>query len=85
MYHFTPPTTTYKVGNHPLFRRMSNVRGMAVVEYADGSIREESSAPSIDGTTVVNAWPGGRRFLVTDAQAATLTTAGYGAYLEAVV
>ena len=85
MYHFTPPTTSYRVGSHPLFRRINHQRGQAVTVYASGAVVASETAPSIDGTDVTRVYSGGRRYLVTDAEAATLTTAGYGAYLEAVV
>lgn len=86
MYRFTPPTTTYRVSRDDLlWTRVKNDRGMAVVQYDDGRITAVTQAPSAGDAGVTAVWPGGRTYDITDAQATTLTEAGYGSYLQEIL
>lgn len=81
MYHFTPPTEEFKVGTHPLWGRLKHTRGLAVVRYADGTIKTVSLAPAIEDD-VVACWSSGRRYEIDSDTATLLTDAGYGANVE---
>ena len=85
MYHFTPPTSNFRAGPRwdTLFGRVLNKRGQAVVLYSNGTIK---TVDVIDPDAAMTTYfRGGCTHLIDDATAATLTAAGYGAYLTAVV
>lgn len=84
MYHFTPPTTTYRAGTDRLWKRVRNDRGLAVVLYDDGRIATVSVAPSAEDDGVATVYPGGRTYTLTDAEAEPLIEAGYSPYLAVV-
>lgn len=84
MYHFTPPTTTYRAGSDTLWGRIRNDRGRAVVIYDDGRIVTVDLPPSAGDDGVSAVYPGGRTYTLTDAEAAPLLEAGYTPYLEVV-
>jgi hypothetical protein len=81
---FTPPSYDYRVGDHPLWRRVLHQRGNAVVVYGSGAIVTSTVAPSIDGTDVVRVYSGGRQYVISSDEATALTDAGYGEYIEGV-
>jgi hypothetical protein len=84
VYHFTPPTTTYRAGTDSLWGKVSNNRGLAVVLYDTGRIDTLSVAPSAGDDGITSVWPGGRTYTISDADAALLTAAGYSANLEVI-
>ena len=84
MYHFTPPTTTYRAGTDSLWKRVKNDRGLAVVLYDDGRVATVAEAPSSSEDGVTTVYPGGRTYTLTDAEAAPLIEAGYSPFMAVV-
>ena len=67
-------------GRDSLWGKVRNATGHAVLLRAGGSIATTDLVDP-DDHTVLRYWLGGHLNLVSDADAATLTTAGYGDYL----
>jgi hypothetical protein len=84
VYRLTPPTESYKTGSDSLWGRIAHTRGLALVVYTDGRVVTTASCPSTSEEGVDKVWPGGRVFEISDADAATLTAAGYSSCLELV-
>lgn len=81
-YRFTPPTIkTFPVGEHRLFQFFQKL-DLGVTVYKVGSVYYEDPYPAEDVLRTASAvYAGGHVHVVSDAVAAELTTAGYGAYL----
>lgn len=59
-------------------------RGVNILKYSDGTYETTDAYPYIVdgvGRTVSVAYTGGHSYVVSTAEAAALTAAGYGAYL----
>jgi hypothetical protein len=86
MYQFTPPTVQRRISmDHRdfLWSRVSYSEGVTVVKTTSGGYRQESfHNTNADDIAVV--YPGGHVCVVDDAEAASLTAAGYGAFLTAI-
>ena len=81
-YRFTTPTIkTFPVGGHRLFQFFEKIN-MGVTVYKLNGKYYEDPYPSEDILNTASAvYPGGHVNIVSNAVAAELTTAGYGAYL----
>lgn len=82
-YLLTPPTRPEPVSadaRDHLWSRVVVQRGRCLRLHTDGRVTVVDVVDP-DDATVLRYWPGGRTFIVSDADAATLTAAGYGANL----
>ena len=84
MYLVTPPGRAVRTGsNHPLFGRMSRTLGVSLIKQ--GANYRQVENPSDEEIAAGDVtYLGGHTYLVSDAEAAALTAAGYGAYVSAV-
>lgn len=84
-YRLTPPTRDYPVAERdPLWRRVDNQQGLALVRYSDDSIATVLEAPDATTSGVTTVWPGGRTYDITDEEGTLLIAAGYSDYVEVV-
>lgn len=79
---FTPPRVSEGMGtDHPLFRYYKIDRGVSVL--VTGSTVRQVQYPSQEDVEAADfAYLGGHIYDISDAEAATLTAAGYGAYIS---
>lgn len=83
MYRFDPPGTTQSLGTDSLWGKVRYTRGDTVVRYLDGSFRQSQvHDPDLPGIDKV--YLGGHVHTISDADAALLSAAGYGAYLTVI-
>lgn len=82
-YTFRPPTVTRRQATTDfLWSRVPYEEGQTVLKMTDGSYRTVSMVdPDLAGVEVT--YLGGHVHTVDDTEAASLTAAGYGPYLEA--
>lgn len=73
-----PPTQNLRLSFRLLRHFQSLPRGRNVYKLNDGSYVENDPA---DLDTIEISYLGGHTHTITDAEAASLTTAGYGAYI----
>lgn len=85
LYNLTPPSVEVKFGSDSLWGKVKMRRGKALVIYKDGRITAEDVAPSHADVRVEKVWLGGHTYVITDAEADLLRSAGYGACLEEIV
>lgn len=86
MHEFRPPTVQRRWSlDHRdfLWSRVVLEEGVTVVKTKAGTYRQESMHIS-DAADIAVVYPGGHVSLVDDAEAASLTAAGYGSYLTEV-
>ena len=86
MHEFRPPTVERRWSlDHRdfLWSRVVLEEGVTVVKTTSGAYRQETFHDTNAGDIAV-VYPGGHVSLVDDAEAASLTAAGYGSYLTAV-
>lgn len=83
-YQFDPPTRDQPLSTkHGLWSRVKLPVGRTVLKYEDGRYKTvDLHDPDEPG--VAYAYIGGHVHIVTDAEAALLTAAGYGPYLTVV-
>ena len=81
-YTFRPPTVSRRVDTEDfLWSRVSYQEGQTVLKMTDGSYRTVAVVdPDLAG--VATTYLGGHVHTVADTEAAALTAAGYGEYLE---
>jgi hypothetical protein len=81
-YKFITPTIkTFPVGGHRLFEFFQKL-DLGVTVYKINGTYYEDPYPDEDTLNIASAvYPGGHVNIVSNAVAAELTTAGYGAYL----
>ena len=85
MYDFTPPTVDRRFSNDYrdfLWSRVSYKEGVTVVKTKAGTYRQEQ-VHNTNATDIDVVYLGGHVTRVSDAEAASLTNAGYGAFLKA--
>ena len=75
----TPPTENLRVAFRLLRHFQSLPRGRNVYKLDDGLYTENEPA---DSDTIDTTYLGGHIYTISDAEAASLTTAGYSAYIE---
>lgn len=82
MYLFQTRTIEVASGEtHPIFGRLRFTRGLTLLQ--NGGIYSEVDGPSDEQISMAEVtYLGGHTYLVTNDEAARLTTAGYGAFLE---
>jgi hypothetical protein len=83
-YTFRPPTVSRRVdATDFLWSRVSYQEGQTVLKMTDGSYRTVAVVdPDLAGVAVT--YLGGHVHTIDDTEAAALTAAGYGEYLELV-
>lgn len=81
-YIFTPPSADRPVGVDPLWSRFHFQVGQAVLKK-DGFYTASEVVTDEDFAAADVAYLGGHIYLVSDAEAAALTAAGYGQFLVA--
>ena len=83
-YLLTPPTRRDSATHDgdSIWSRVKVDRGRCLRIHTDGTVTLTDVAVADD--TVLRYWPGGRTYTISDADAATLTAAGYGSYLTAI-
>ena len=86
MWLFEPPKRLDPMADtrEPLWCRYSVPCGVAVGRLSDGTVRPFQIVDPEAFPQVVTWWQGGRVHEVSDADAALLTTAGYGPFLTEV-
>lgn len=86
MYDFTPPTVDRRFSNDYrdfLWSRVSYKEGVTVVKTTSGGYRQEQ-VHNTNATDIAAVYLGGHVSTVDDAEAASLTAAGYGSFLKKV-
>lgn len=86
MYEFRPPTVQRRFAlDHRdfLWSRVVLEEGVTVVKTTAGGYRQEQ-LHNTNADDIAVVYPGGHVCRVDDAEAASLTAAGYGAFLTAV-
>lgn len=78
---FTPPGRIEQRGKHPLFGRLPLEVGVSLLKN-DGLYRQVSDPADEDIRDADLAFIGGHVYLVTNSEAASLTAAGYGEWVE---
>lgn len=83
-YRFKTPTVSEgPIGDHRLFWFYQQDRGVTVARYGK-QIVQMRYASEDDLNDADAVWHGGNEYTVSDADAAILNAAGYGAYLTVV-
>lgn len=83
MYRFITPGHEMRVdpsGKDSLWSRIKYIQGDAVIKYRDGTYKQVQVV-NPDELNMATVYLGGHVNTVDAAEAASLTTAGYGAYL----
>jgi len=86
MYEFRPPTVDRRMSHDHrdfLWSRVVYKEGVTVVKTTAGTYRQEQLHDT-NATDIAVVYLGGHVSRVSDAEAASLTNAGYGAFLTAV-
>lgn len=79
-YSFSPPTYKQKIGAGSLWGKVSIYTGRSVLKF--GTSYRLVTDPSAEDLTAADAvYLGGRRYTISDDEAAALTAAGYSANL----
>jgi hypothetical protein len=86
VYEFRPPTVRRSFSPQHrdfLWSKVYYDEGVTVVKTLTGGYRQES-LHNTEATDIAVVYPGGAVSLVDDAEAASLTAAGYGSFLTEV-
>lgn len=83
MHSFSPPVVVDRRGVHRLFRRVGVPQAISVLKF-DAAYQQVREPTSEQIEQADRAYLGGHVYLIDDAEAAALTTAGYGGYVTEV-